>query len=99
MKGGRVGGARGRASRVETASLSPLIARHERWLVVRKAWSSPERGPGERCDLRAWLVAVKRCGVWSRTRPSGPSPAHLTPGSQHPMGPTTTIRAGQLLRR
>ena len=44
MKGGRVRGRCGCASRVETASLSLLIARHEGVTGVREEVSSPGRG-------------------------------------------------------
>jgi hypothetical protein len=81
------GWGRGRASRVETASLF-AVDRSPRWLVVREAWWS-RAGPGERCDpTRAWLVAVKRWRLARCSRNSAlrASPAHLTPGSQHPDG-------------
>src|SRR5450755_484959 len=83
MKGGV--GARGRASRVETASLfavdrSPRgrVARGSRGVVVASRAGRAMR------PTRAWLVAVKRWRLarWSRTPPA--FPAHLTPDSQHP---------------
>jgi hypothetical protein len=87
MKGGV--GARGRASRVETASLFAVdrSPRGKGWLVVREAWWSRAGGAGRAMrPTRAWLVALKRWRLarWVQNSFRAPSPAHLTPGSQHP---------------
>src|SRR5450631_4416560 len=91
MKGGV--GARGRASRVETASLfavdrSPRgrVARGSRGVVVASGAGRAMR------PTRAWLVAVKRWRLarWSRT-PSGPFP-------RPPHAGLTTSRSVRQLR-
>jgi hypothetical protein len=86
------------ASRVETrASLSLLIARHGKWLVVREAWLV-ERGGTRASDATHARMAgggqVLGAGAVVQNSALPAFPRHTSRrGSQHPDGPTTTMRA------